>query len=191
MPAPQRPWTREQFFAWAEGREGRFEFDGSQPVAMTGETFNHGVIMRNVHRALDAGLRGSRCQALGPDVGVATAGGAIRYPDALVTCGKLNGTDRMVPDLVVVFEIVSPSSGRVGRFVKLREYAGVGSIRRYVIVESVTRGLLVLHRRNGGDPWIAGALTGGDVLDLAEIGVQIPVGAFYEGVDFSGSDAEG
>jgi Uma2 family endonuclease len=189
--ALQKPWTQEQFFAWAEGREGRYEFDGVQPVAMTGGTVNHGIIMRNVHRALDGRLRGSRCQPLGPDVGVATEAGAVRYPDALVTCGKLNGTDRLVPGVVVVFEIVSPSSGRVDRIVKLREYAGVESIRRYVVVESVTSGLLVLHRRRGGDPWIALALTGEDLLELPEVEIQIPVGEFYEGVDFSASGAEG
>ncbi len=54
---------------------------------------------------------------------------AIRYPDALVTCGTLNGTDRTVADVVVVFEIVGASSGRVDRIVKLREYAGGASVR--------------------------------------------------------------
>jgi Uma2 family endonuclease len=188
--ALQKPWGQEQFFAWAEGREGRYEFDGSQPVAMTGGTVNHGIIMRNLHRALDARLRGTRCQPLGPDVGLATEGGAIRYPDALVTRGKLNGTDRTVPDVVVAFEIVSPSSGRVDRIVKLREYAAVASMRRYVIVESVTSGLLVLHRRGGDEPWIAVALTGEDLLELPEIDIQIPVAEFYEGVEFSELGAE-
>ena len=188
--AVRKNWSQEQFFAWAEGREGRYEFDGSQPVAMTGGTVNHAIIMRNVHRALDARLRGTRCQALGPDVGLATEAGAIRYPDALVTCGKLNGTDRTVPDVVVVFEIVSASSGRVDRIVKVREYAAVASMRRYVIIESVTSGPLVLHRRGGGEPWIALALTGEDLLELPEVDIQIPVAAFYEGVDFSGSGAE-
>ena len=27
--------TRDDFLAWAEGQEGRYEFDGFQPVAMT------------------------------------------------------------------------------------------------------------------------------------------------------------
>jgi Uma2 family endonuclease len=188
--ALQKPWTQEQFFTWAAGREGRYEFDGVQPVAMTGGTVNHGIIMRNLHRALDVRLRGSRCQPLGPDVGVAMGGNAIRYPDALVTCATLNGTDRTVPDVVVIFEIVSPSSGRVDRIVKLREYAGVASILRYIIIESVTSGALVLHRRSGQDPWTALALTSEDVLELPEIATQIPVAAFYEGVDFAASGAE-
>ena len=61
-------------------QEGRYEFDGLQPVAMTGGTANHSVIMRSLHRALDRRLQGSRCQYLGPDAGIETAGDAIRYP---------------------------------------------------------------------------------------------------------------
>jgi len=183
--ALRKSWTLEQFLPWAEGQEGRYEFDGTRPVAMTGGTVNHGIIMRNLHRALDARLRGSACRPLGPDVGVATAGNAVRYPDALVTCSKLVGTDRIVPGVVVLFEIISPGSGRVDRIVKLREYAAIASARRYVIVESSSSGVLVLHRQGGEDPWTALALTAEDILELPEVGVQIPVAEFYADVEFA------
>jgi Uma2 family endonuclease len=117
----QPGWTVEEFFAWAEQEPGRYQFDGKRPVAMAGGTVNHGRIVRNLHRALDAGLHGTGCKALGPDVGVTTIGDATRYPDALVTCAKLTGTARTVHGVVVIFEIVSPSSGRNDRIVKLRE----------------------------------------------------------------------
>jgi hypothetical protein len=38
--ALRRTMTREDFLAWAEGQEERYEFDGFQPVAMTGGTIN-------------------------------------------------------------------------------------------------------------------------------------------------------
>jgi Uma2 family endonuclease len=180
----QKPWTLDQFFAWAENQEERYEFDGFQPVAMTRGTVNHGIILRNLMFSLTTRLRGKTCQPLGPDVGVATIGNAIRYPDALVTCAKLAGTDRTVPGIVAVFEIVSPSSGRIDRIVKMREYAAVSSIKRYIIIESVTNGVLVLHRHAGEDPWTALALTTEDMLDLPEVGFQIPVAELYENVDF-------
>jgi hypothetical protein len=111
----------DQFFCWADSQAERFEFDGTGPVAMTGSTVNHGLIMRNLHRALDGRLRGSPCQPLGPDVGVAAVGNTIRYADALVSCTPLVGTSRTVPGVVVVFEIVSPGSGGIDRIVKVRE----------------------------------------------------------------------
>ena len=59
--------TREEFFAWAQIQGARYEFDGFQPVAMTGASVNHNHIVRNIHRALYARLRGSACLPLGPD----------------------------------------------------------------------------------------------------------------------------
>jgi Uma2 family endonuclease len=127
--------TREQFLDWAQAREERYEFDGFQPVAKTGGTRNHGRICQNLYFALRNRLSGIGCEPLGPDVGVATIGDAVRYPDALVTCTKGAGTDRLVPGVVAVFEVLSPSSGRIDRIDKVREYRAVPSIRRYVIAE--------------------------------------------------------
>ena len=55
--ALRKPWCQEQFFTWAEAQEATYEFDGFQPVAMTGGIAAHSVVMRGLHRALDAHLR--------------------------------------------------------------------------------------------------------------------------------------
>jgi Uma2 family endonuclease len=83
--------TREEFFAWAQARDTRYEFDGFEPVAMTGGTANHSQITQNILLALCSRLQGSSCRPLGPDAGVATIGGAVRYPNALVTCATVPG----------------------------------------------------------------------------------------------------
>jgi len=181
--ALQKPWTAEQFLAWSETQDARYEFDGIGPVAMTGDTVNHAIIMRNLHRALDARLRGTVCAPFGPDAGVTTVGDKIRYPDALVTCSKQIGTSKTVTGVIMVFEIVSPGGAGTDRIIKVQEYAAVPSILRYVIVESTSRGLLDLHRGVGGDQWIANAITEAGHLSLPEVGIQIPVAELYEGVE--------
>jgi len=175
--------TREQFFAWAQADGGRWEFDGFAPVAMPGGTVNHSRITQNVLVALRARLHGTACRPLGPDAGLATIGDAVRYPDALVTCAKVPGDAHVVPGVVVVFEVLSPTSGRIDRIVKLREYRAVPSVRRYVILEHGSIGLIVLTRANAGEDWTATALTAEDTLRMPEIGADIPVVAFYDGVD--------
>jgi Uma2 family endonuclease len=179
-----RTWTREEFFTWAAGQEGRYEFDGFEPVAMTGGTVNHAIIIRSLHRALDSRLRGSRCQPLGPDAGVTTVGNAVRYPDALVTCTPLDGEALTVPGVVVVFEILSTNTSRTDRIIKVREYAAVASIRRYVILESTSIGLMVLERQAPDEPWQATTLTADDVLHMPEIGIEAPVADFYQDIRF-------
>jgi Uma2 family endonuclease len=134
-------------------------------------------------------LRGGDCRPLGPDAGVATVGDAVRYPDALVTCDKVRGDALTVSGVVVVFEVVSPTSGRTDRIVKLREYRAVASIRCYVIIEHNSVGLTVLTRRGAGEDWTARALTAEDTLQLPEIGIEIPVAELYEDVDLPESEA--
>ncbi|HEX4178798.1 MAG TPA: hypothetical protein VHY57_10185, partial [Rhizomicrobium sp.] len=56
--ALKRPWTTEQFLAWEERQELRYEFDGFQPIAMAGGTAAHSAIQRNLIVALGVGLRG-------------------------------------------------------------------------------------------------------------------------------------
>jgi Uma2 family endonuclease len=177
--------TREAFFDWAEAQDAPYEFDGFQPVAKTGGTINHSQMTGNLVLALRTRLKGTPCRALGPDAGVATIGDAVRYPDALVTCTKPEGTGRLVPGVVVVFEVLSPTSGRTDRIDKLREYRAVPSIRRYVILEHTSAALQVFTRDSSDAEWTATALTGEDTLDLPEIGISLPIAELYEDVDFA------
>jgi Uma2 family endonuclease len=175
--------TRGQFLDWAQARDERYEFDGFQPVAMTGGTINHNVITLNIHRALHARLQGTGCRPFGPDVGVATIGDAVRYPHGVVTRTKVPGTDRRVPGVVAVFEVISPASGLIDRIDKVREYHAVPSIRRYVMLESTSIGLTVLARRGEGDQWTATTLIAGETLQMPELGIEIPVTELYQGTD--------
>jgi Uma2 family endonuclease len=175
--------TRDAFLTWAETQRARYEFDGFEPVAMTGGTRDHSQICQNIYAALRLRLKGMGCVPLGPDAGIATIGDAVRYPDALVTCTKGPGTDRLMPGVVVVFEVLGPSSGRIDRIEKLLEYRAVPTIRRYVILGHSSAAMTVYARANGDDPWTATALTGDDVLSMPEIGIAVPVAEFYEGTD--------
>ena len=175
--------TPEKFFAWAQAQDIRYEFDGFEPVAMTGGTANHSQITQNILVALRSRSRGSDCRPLGPDAGVATVGGAVRYPDALVTCAKVRGDAQIIPGVVVVFEVLSPTSGRTDRIIKLREYRAIGTVRCYVILEHNSVGLTVFTRRDEDQDWTARALTVEDILQLPEIGIEIPVAELYENVD--------
>ena len=176
--------SREEFFPWAQAQGLRHEFDGEHPVAMVGGTINHNRIALNLYAALRSRLRGSACEALCMDAAVGTVGQAVRYPDVLITRVRAEGQEYLVPGVVVVFEVVSKSSGRADRILKVREYRAVPTIRRYVIVERVSIGLTVLERATEADPWIASTLSSGDILSLPEVGVEVPVDDFYDGVTF-------
>ena len=188
--ALRRPMTQAEFFEWAQAQEGRYEFDGFQPVAMTGGSGNHARIVGNIAFQLRRHLgEDSPCEVLTSDAGVQTARDAVRYPDALVTCTRFDGRDRLIPNSVVVFEVVSPSSVREDRILKPEEYAGVGSIKRYVLVEQSVVGLTVLWRGEQ-EPWHFQTLKAGETLALPEIGVEVPVDSLYARVTFDEASSE-
>jgi Uma2 family endonuclease len=180
----RKSWTQEEFLAWAEGTNLRYEFDGTRPIAVTGGEAAQSLIMRGLHRALDVCLRRGPCQPLGPEAGVQTVNKAVRYPDALVTCSKFALEDKVIPGVVAAFEIVISNSSRVDRIIKVREYAAVPSIRRYGILESTSIGLTVLERSGPDEVWRTVTLTGGDILRMPEIGIEIPVTELYEDIGF-------
>ena len=176
--------TQAEFFDWAEAQNDRYEFDGFQPVLMPDGSGNHARIGGNILVQLRRRLgEDGPCEALGSDAGIQTVGDTVRYPDVVVTCSGFDGRSRLIPQPVIVFEVVSPSSIREDRILKPAEYAAVASIKRYVIVEQSVIGLTVL-RRSDDEPWHFETLKAGDTLSLPELGVEIPVDDLYARVTF-------
>jgi Uma2 family endonuclease len=83
----------------------RYEFDGFQPVAMTGDTAAHSAIQRNSLHALTGRLRGKPCQPFGNDLKIEVVG-RIGYPDTFVVCTQVAPRQTVVTDPVVVFEVL-------------------------------------------------------------------------------------
>ena len=180
MSAVLKPMTVEDFLAWEERQEGRYEFDGFRPMAMTGGTVAHERIGRNLRTALDNRLRGSRCETLGPNTKIEVAG-RIRYPDALVVCSAPDRKATVVTDPVVVFEVLSDSTAHIDYFDKLREYAAAPSIRRYVILDQDLVAATIFVR--DGDRMVVETVARGDILRLPEIDVEISLDDLYRGVE--------
>jgi Uma2 family endonuclease len=83
--AKQKPMTLAEFLEWEQRQELRYEFDGFQPIAMTGGTFAHAAIQCNLAISVGGRLRGKRCVFIGNDLKIDVVG-RIRYPDGFVVC---------------------------------------------------------------------------------------------------------
>ena len=182
-------WTVERFLDWVETQDGRYEFDGVRPVAMTGGNARHDNITGSLRSALRSRLRGTACSNFGLNMGVRTIGEKVRYPDGLITCTKFPETDRIAPNPVAVFEVISPSSEPNDHHIKLAEYQTVASILTYVIVESAFAAVLVYHREAADLPFVATPLIGDATLALPSLGIELPIAELYEDVQFADASA--
>ena len=183
--ALRKPMTLAQFLEWEERQELRYEFDGFEPIAMTGGTDRHEAIGNTLRALLRERLRGKPCRVRGPTMKIEVMG-RIRYPDAFVYCTPASPTETVIKDPVVVFEVLSPGTSRTDRIEKLQEYQATASMRRYVILEQDGVAAMVFERH--GDDWDARALTAGDVLRMPEIGAELPLADIYADVTFDGEE---
>jgi len=98
------------FFAWAQGREGRFELVEHRVVMMAGGSKLHALIASRLIRALWARLDLKKWVVLGSHLAVDAGSGSVRYPDAIVDpIGNDSALEATAPALVA--EVLSPSSG--------------------------------------------------------------------------------
>jgi Uma2 family endonuclease len=183
-----KPMTLAEFLAWEERQELRYEFDGSEPVAMAGGSLAHAAIQRNLALALGSRLRGKPCQFFGSDLKIQAAENSSRYPDGMVICSGLDPALKVVRNPVVIFEVLSPSTAAADRIVKAREYQATPSVQRYVMLEQARIGATV-HIR-AADGWNVLVLKDGDTLALPEIDLAIPLVEFYEGLTFEDHPVE-
>jgi len=172
--------TREAFLEWEERQPDRYEFDGFQPVAMTGGTYEHSVILGDLVAALRQRIAGRPCRVHSGHLKVATDRG-YRYPDVFVECGPRPRGTSIIEDPLLVFEVLSPSTSATDRIVKVREYGATPSIRRYVILEQTRQAATVFSRDMG--EWAGIVIDGDTDLVLPEIDVTIPLAELYQGVE--------
>jgi Uma2 family endonuclease len=182
MNAPLRkPMTQDEFLAWEQRQELRYEFDGFAPIAMTGGSFAHALVQSNLIGGLGSRLRGKPCRVLGSELKIAVAG-SFRYPDAFVICSPIARDAQVAHEPIVVFEVLSPSTAATDRVLKNREYRDTPSIVRYVMLEQV-RPVATVFERVGHD-WVGHVVESPAVLLMPEIGVELPLPEIYEGVEF-------
>jgi Uma2 family endonuclease len=148
--ALQRPMSLDEFLAWEERQELRWEFDGFAPMAVTGGTAAHSAIQLNLYMAVGGRLRGQPCRMYTADLKIRVSG-SIRYPDAFVVCSPVLGTTQVVTDPVVVFEVLSPSTASTDIGAKNEEYRDTPSIQRYVMLAQDRQQATVFARV--GDDW--------------------------------------
>ena len=186
--AVRKPMSLAEFLEWEERQELRYEFDGVEPVAMTGGSLRHAAIQRNLAIAVGSRLSGKPCQFFGSDLKIQVGENSSRYPDGIVLCSDMDPSLKIVRNPVVIFEVLSPSTAAKDRIVKAREYQATPSVKRYVMLEQDRIGATVHVRAQDG--WSVLVLKDDDILAMPEIGLEIPLAEFYEGLAFEAQPVE-
>ncbi|OUD15696.1 Uma2 family endonuclease [Thioflexithrix psekupsensis] len=153
--AIQHNMSREKYLILDQQSDLKHEFYQGEVFAMSGGTFNHATIARNILAQLFAQLRGSPCQPMNSDMRIHTPAGLDTYPDISVYCGEPELTDNQCSLLnpVIIIEVLSPSTRSYDRGDKFMLYRSISVLLDYVLVDSEQ--VLVEHyRRTENNEWI-------------------------------------
>jgi Uma2 family endonuclease len=160
---PQHTMTVEEFVTWSEAQPreaGRFELWDGQIVVkhgaageMNAERSQHWKMKAAIYRAFYAAFK-----AFGMAGDVVIDGASVRLPserlvepDVLVYLGPQLPPDALVvPDPIIVCEVLSPATAKFDMSVKLEGYFGLPSIHHYIIADP-DKPLLIVHSRGAGN----------------------------------------
>jgi Uma2 family endonuclease len=148
---------------------------------MAGASDDHNRITANICGELRERLRGKPCEPFATDmkVRIRQANDTFYYPDVTVACDPADNAKYFRERPSVIFEVISPDTGRTDRREKAYAYWRIPSVELYLLVEQEQQRITVL-RRSESD-WQAETLEGASaVLKLDCLGVEIPFERIYE-----------
>jgi Uma2 family endonuclease len=178
-----RPMSVEEFLRWDDGTETRYELIGGFPLAMAPPAEAHRILAVRLGARIDAALRPRRPCNAQLDAGVMRPNRADTYfeADIAATCVANEPGRQAIKDPFLIVEILSPSTERHDRRVKLPAYRQIGTIREILLIASDDR-YAELHCRSGSQ-WIIEILRAEDsVVTLASVPVEVRFDELYEGI---------
>ena len=145
--------TADEFLVWNLTQDERFELVDGVPVplrAMAGATDAHDTIVVNLIVALGNQLEGTLCRPKTADTASRTAIARIRRPDVSIECSAVVSDSQQARNPLAGFEILSPTTRKMDRTLKLHEYMRHPSLKVIVHIDPDVMDVLVFTRGADG-----------------------------------------
>jgi Uma2 family endonuclease len=178
-----RHMTLEEFLRWDDGTDTRYELIDGFPMAMAPPAEAHRILALRLGSRIDAALAGRRPCNAQIEPGVVRADRAASYyvPDIAVTCEPNEPGRQAMVDPILIVEILSPSTERTDRRLKLPAYQTIESVREIMFIDADSHHAELYRREN--DYWGIQLVRGaGATLFLGSVNLRISMSELYEGI---------
>lgn len=172
--------SEEEYLEGEEEGGIKFEYIGGSVYSMEDFTENHCHITGNVQCELWKHLKGNICEVFASRFKV-KVGANYFYPDVLVDCPNLKGTNYYTESPVIIVEVTAKSTKKFDCTYKLDAYKTIPSLKEYVIVEQYEARVDVYKR--AGMEWNLQTYSLGDSILFESIGLTLSVEEIYDRVD--------
>ncbi len=159
--------------------EIRHEYIDGEVYAMAGASRNHQRLVGNLYAALNLYLADKPCEPFVSELKVKTARGFF-YPDVLVVCDDGQGDDYYTENPTLIIEVLSKTTRRTDKTIKLAAYKALPSLQEYVLIEQDHVEVEVMRRSQN---WFPEHYFLGDEVVLESVGLTVGVAELYHRVD--------
>jgi Uma2 family endonuclease len=183
--ARQQTMTVEEFLQWNLSQDQRYELVDGHPVplrAMAGAKAEHDAIVVNVIAALHGQLRGHNCKPRTADTALRTKIKNVRRPDVTIECAAVERGSLEARNPVAVFEVLSPTTRKIDRTIKLEEYRRHPTLRTIVHIDPDAMDVIVFTRDADGAWNDARFDQPDDMIHIADTPAALRLSDLYDGV---------
>lgn len=129
--------SEDQFLAWVETQDGRYELVEGAVMMQAGATRDHERVAKRVFASLYAQIDEASFDVNKGDFGVrirpGSGKGSILYPDVLVDLQSARGDEQATVTPVVVIEVLSRNADYDDHVEKFEKYKSRETLKQYVI----------------------------------------------------------
>jgi Uma2 family endonuclease len=171
--------TVDEFYAFADTRPNheKWELIGGEPFMNAAASPIHGMIVMNIGVALANREREiNAAWAVIPDLGVRVSDSDRPQPDVAVITGAPTRA-RDTRDVIVAFEVLSPSTRDRDFGWKQKAYTSLPSLTHYVVVSQDEIHVTVFARDDGFKPRIFRSPD--DVIEFRSLGARLQLADVY------------
>jgi Uma2 family endonuclease len=169
----------EEFLAWDDGTDRRYELIDGRIVAMAPPREAHAAIVSNLTIRIGNQLQ-PPCRVLGEfGVRLPDRDDSFYQFDLAVTCAPTDFARRCVAEPELIVQVLSPWTALHDRGRKLDHYRQLPSLKEILLVASEER--RVQHWCREGTCWMVDDLIGDADLRLATVPGAIALAAIYDG----------
>ena len=170
--------TVEEYLAGELVADTKHELIDGYVYAMVGTSGNHQRISVNILAEFKGHLKNSPCEPFGSDMKV-KVGSNFFYPDVIVDCHFDESEPYFTETPIIIVEVLSKTTRKKDRTVKLSNYIAIPSLQEYVMIEQDCVDVEVLRRNDG---WFSRHFYLGDEVTFESIALTTTVEAIYDRV---------
>lgn len=179
--------TVAEFLVWDDGTDTRYELVDGRVVAMAPPAPYHGAITSAIAMEVGSHLRNRPPCRVYTEIGIRRAADDYTFlvADAAVSCTPVGRGPGALPDPLLIFEVLSPSTRAHDLRAKLLTYRAIPSVREIIFIDS-REVYCEAHRRLDDTRWQLDLFADLEaVVGLESIGLTLPLSAFYAGLDMT------